>query len=688
MKIQVNRFKGMKPRSSPWLLAQNEAVLATDAKLWSGEIRPMSLPVGVADTTKLGAINTIFRWGSTLHGDDDNGSFTLMTQSGSDIVCTSEDHGLSAGDVIYIGGVLINSTEVLNAAGTGFNVSFLALEPDANGFTAPAYCTNSAGSNIPLTTEIATAAFSDQHYTVYSVTDSDNFVVEDITLPGIIQDYGEWRKTNGYWFAWTDAEASNGVEASYGPIPGDQLQHLYFTGLGAPRFTWNPVAILDGTDYPVVSYILGVPAPDDDAAVASVDGTSDGNVTSHSWVYTYVFRSGGGLEMEGPPSGATDVTDVGGGQTVTLSLPGTGPSGAYYTTGATKRIYRSQTTETGETLYYYVAEVDLATTSYEDTMGAFAEPLESYEYDPPPTGMHSIVTHPGGFMVGAVDNEVCFSEPFKAHAWPAAYRIALDSRIVGLIVYGQTVLVTTENHPYRVTGVDPRAMRASMIQTNATCMSRRSIIRWANYGVAWASTDGLMVASESGLPVNITENFLTKDEWQALNPRTFEAFEWNSCYFAIYTDKTSGKQKAVIIDPRGGDGAQGVGIVNASTDATTGYKDTASEKLFLWDEDSDKIVLWDGGVSNTPYTWRSRIFEAPQPVNLGVLQVIANTYTDLVATIYADDVQVGYVSLTSPTPIRPVSRNLKARRWEIVLTGTDHVREFTLAETVSELGYS
>jgi hypothetical protein len=219
-------------------------------------------------------------------------------------------------------------------------------------------------------------------------------------------------------------------------------------------------------------------------------------------------------------------------------------------------------------------------------------------------------------------------------------------------------------------------------------MSRRSLIRWSGFGVAWASTDGLMVAGEQGLPTNVTEGFLTKDEWQALNPRTFEAFEWNSCYFAIYTDPDSGEQRGIIIDPRGAGGISGVGLINVSTEATTGYKDTASEKLFLWDEDSDQIVLWDGGATTTPFTWRSRIYEAPMPVNLGVLQVIAKTYNNLSATIYADDVMVASVAIVSPEAVRPVSRNLRARRWEIVLEGEDYVREFTLAETVSELGGS
>lgn len=65
------------------------------------------------------------------------------------------------------------------------------------------------------------------------------------TLEGIVTDQ---------WMEWDTF-----VDVALGPIKGDSLDRIYYTGDGVPKITWN--VLQSSEPYPTVSYDLGIPQP-------------------------------------------------------------------------------------------------------------------------------------------------------------------------------------------------------------------------------------------------------------------------------------------------------------------------------------------------------------------------------------------------------------------------------------------
>lgn len=89
---------------------------------------------------------------------------------------------------------------------------------------------------------------------------------------------------NQYWLHWVTSELGSGmtnVDVARGPVPGDTTERTYFTGLDTPRVTNIELATTGmGTNYPISSLILGIPAPEDEPTlVVTVDDTDDNEVT-------------------------------------------------------------------------------------------------------------------------------------------------------------------------------------------------------------------------------------------------------------------------------------------------------------------------------------------------------------------------------------------------------------------------
>ena len=57
-----------------------------------------------------------------------------------------------------------------------------------------------------------------------------------------------------YWLQW-----GSYVDVTPGPIKGDDLDRVYYTGDGPPKITWN--TLQTAPPYPSVGYELGVPKP-------------------------------------------------------------------------------------------------------------------------------------------------------------------------------------------------------------------------------------------------------------------------------------------------------------------------------------------------------------------------------------------------------------------------------------------
>ena len=117
---------------------------------------------------------------------------------------------------------------------------------------------------------------------------------------------------------------------------------------------------------------------------------------------------------------------------------------------------------------------------------------------------------PNGFLAGFVHNQVWFSEPYLPHAWPTDYMLTTDSPIVGLGVYGSTLVVATTRQPYTISGTSPASMTQEKQPMSQPCVSKRSIA-YDQYGVLYASAYGVVALAAGQMDV-FTRPIVSQDE--------------------------------------------------------------------------------------------------------------------------------------------------------------------------------
>ena len=293
--------------------------------------------------------------------------------------------------------------------------------------------------------------------------------------------------------------------------------------------------------------------------------------------------------------------------------------------------------------------------------------------DPPNPATEGIRAHPAGFLVGFFGNTLCFSEFGAPHAWPIDYRLATNHDIVGLGVFGNTIAVVTKGWPYLVVGSDPSALSMVELEIEQACVGRRSIVDFGT-SIVYASPDGLILVDGSGA-TNLTASIWTRDQFQALVPSSFDAFNWEQQYLCFYDDGTV--QQAFIVNPY----APQEGVRYIDKYATGGYKDIEEDLLYLIID--NQIEKWDQSSTKLSYTWKSKPTYAVRPVNMSAAKVIADDYPVTVA-FFVDDVKRYTRVVGSVNPFR-LPAGFKGEKFEVTITGTNRVSEFIMATTMTEL---
>jgi hypothetical protein len=490
--------------------------------------------------------------------------------------------------------------------------------------------------------------------------------VKTLSKTGVIKTiyrFGQDRVADDdYWFSWYED-----VDVVRGAISGDAFERTYWTGEGYPRMTTSSIALSGGTNYPTNSYKLGVPAPAN-AITASIVGTGTGTAETRVYVYTYVTALG----EEGTPSPISNAVDVKFGQTVNLSGMSVAPSGNYNITS--KRIYRSVTGTKG-TDYLFVAEIGVATQTYVDSVLAanLGEVCPSKTWEPPPEGLQGLTMMANGIMAGFVGRDVYFSEPYKPHAWPVQYVQSVDYPVVAIGAFGASLAVGTTGNPYVINGVDPMQMTVVKVETPQSCVSKRSLVAM-NGGVMYASPDGIVLINGSGIQL-VTQQIMTKDDWQTYKPTSITASQLDGRYYAFYDNGTT--QGGFVLDLTG----EGATFWLTDQYCTAAYSDIRSDSLYL--AQGSAIKKWDYGSTPLTYKWKSKIFVTPQPINMMTAQVFATAYPVTFKT-YADGILKLTKSVTNERPFKLPS-GFKSKEWEIELSGTNPVNSVYMASSVYEL---
>jgi len=510
--IRVADFKGRIPKLHPRLLPVNFAQIARNTRLEGGTIGPMTAPATVftfpGPTAPLGFI----KFGGTFVGfDQPNVNATV---------------GPVAQDRLYYTG---DGFPKMRVAGVDYVL----------------------GVNPPTEAPVITT-------TKVSVTGTPTATAVTITAPPSGAVAAE--------FSYRYAAVVDGVEtvaseqsARVSRIAG---QHVTLSGLGLPagadlvrvyRIDHSAPSGASGRfglvmERPASAVVAGAITDDftaqpDGSRTPTYDNDAFRNSETVTYVYTYVT----GFGEESAPSPASEPIQIFPGEAISVAVNGH--------TQANRniqfiRIYRSRTSLSGVTDFYFLKELNSVTQTYADTLNQLlAETLPSADFDLPEPTMLGLISMPNGMMAAHAGRELLFCEPFQPHAWPNKYRLTTDTDIVGLGAFGSFLAVLTKGCPYIVQGSEPSLMIMEQFERSLPCVSRFSIADMG-FSIAYASHEGLVVVSQGGADV-VTRQLFSETQWRAMRPESFRASQIGGRYVFSYQPEVNGARFFGIIDLSG-----------------------------------------------------------------------------------------------------------------------------------------
>ena len=467
--------------------------------------------------------------------------------------------------------------------------------------------------------------------------------------------FGKNQPENQYWFKWTTP-----VNVARGPIAGDTEEKTYFSGSGLPQKTKFDMATGSGTDYPMVSYNLKVPAPTVAPTLTLVGGA--GPVVSETRAYVYTNVSAWGEESAPSPASIGTASS-----TMVAQLSGFSavPTGSYDITQ--RYIYRSVSSSSG-TNYYHVGTISAATTSFTDNVdiASIGEPLPSLDWDTPPDDLAGLIALPSGAMCGFSKKEVCFSVIGAPYAWPQKYYLTCDYNIVAVAAMGQGVIVLTDGFPYFINSSDPESAQMIRLDEEQSCVAARSVVSFGG-GVVYASPDGLVSITQSGTTI-LTKDLYDNETWRALSPANIFAVKHDNRYYGFLA---SG---GFILDTSGN-------FTFHDITATSAYVDPVLDQLYV--AVGNYINKWDAGTAKN-HVWKSKRHNLGKPEAFACAQIKANSFANTTFKMYVDGVLKYTKAVTSAEAFRLPS-GFKSRIYEFEISGTDHWTSAYVAGSMEEL---
>lgn len=411
----------------------------------------------------------------------------------------------------------------------------------------------------------------------------------------------------------------------------------------------------------------------EDPAVTTLGAQQDAAVVpvidTRFYIATYVTDWG----EESAPSPVSAMLEVDQNDQVLITVAPPPPSFNYITKC---RLYRSNVgSETAAFQFCYEGSIAPGTPMTHTDSAAPAELGEvcpSLTWLQPETTMSGLVGLPNGIMAGHFGNTVAFSEPFVPYAWPQEYQLTVESTVVGLGVFGQTLFVGTTGSPYFISGADSASMSAIKLDSSQACVSRRSIVALEG-GVIYASPDGLCLANESGVKL-ITRGMWSHKDWQALQPKTMFASSHEGAYVFATNNGTrvfifgDGKLTEVLLDE--------FGVSALYSDKSTGALCAAS---------GQNITASFKGSGLRTGRWRSKLITLSAQQPMAWAKVYGEQNSTFPATVrwYGDGGLRHTMTFTDLTPQR-----LPPGRWlehEVEIESKARITRVVVASTVEEL---
>jgi hypothetical protein len=404
-------------------------------------------------------------------------------------------------------------------------------------------------------------------------------------------------------YTYTYINHFGAIQEESGPAPASaEVQCGTGDSVTVSGFTWSGTYSRTGTLVTVTESLHGLQS----GMRVYLDFTS--GAAADGW-YTVTVTGANTYTVTTAASGTTS-----GDVTVLVKAP----AGQYNITH--RRIYRSLS-GTGSTTFNFVADVPIATTSYSDslTSAQIGEVMRSLNWAPPPNDLKGLVRMPNDIMAGFTGREVYFCEPGYPHAWPVEYMVTTEHDIVGLGVYGQSLVVLTKGNPYIISGITSESMSAEKVTIVEPCISARTIASDSE-GVTYASPNGFVEIGPNGVQV-LTKNIMLKDEFAQFSPLSGVAASTRGIYYMFFESGTYEdiNEGALIFDRNVP--ATPLTVTTLAAKAAYTNKDTGE----LYVVENGQIKLWDASAQNRlPFEWASKEFILPTPQNFGALELYAD----------------------------------------------------------------
>lgn len=432
---------------------------------------------------------------------------------------------------------------------------------------------------------------------------------------------------------------------------------------------------------------LGVLAPPS-PPTANANSVDSEETRSVAYITTFVNAFG---EESGPSVPSHDVV-IEDGQQVTVSFRYNPP--IEYDIQKV-RIYRRETGfNTGlekeqqlQTHWFFLAEVDVQTREYTDTTSIIdlGWAFEGADTREPPKALQNITAIPQtAILAGSVMNKVLFTRNLQPHNWELSQEITLDDNVISMGAVGNSLFVATDGHPYRIqadVGCDRRECRQVFRFAQSfpiiSCHTGSGAIT-TPFGFVYASTDGVVLLTESANPQIITSEVLSQDDWRQLAPHTTRFAYYKGALFVV-TQKIS-----FIL------------WIDSNTYADSKYKKmttisdvpvdmvvTRQDELLLL-QTGGTIVQWNAGDKLRPYRWVSA------DIDTGFLFDL----TRLRAKVLSGDTEISLISPRATTTRRfptgniiiPYGRHGRVPQFSVEVKGTGEVSEIVAGLSEIDIG--
>ena len=303
---------------------------------------------------------------------------------------------------------------------------------------------------------------------------------------------------------------------------------------------------------------------------------------------------------------------------------------------------------------------------------AVGSALQSALWAPPPSSMQGIVLMPNGWFAAFKENTLYMSEPYRPHAWP--YSMSFGKNIRGIAVAQQSLVVTTADGIYVVTGSTPASVQQIRLNTPQAGIAQRSMTP-VDGAVAYASNDGLVFVEGTSATIDISQKLFTRAIWRdryssILSDASMMLAYHDGCI--VMSSPTAAEGFTLRLD-------EGVGSLSRI--------DAAYNSMFVLPVTDSLYYSIGSGVyqfkagPNKTLDWWGKDWIFPGHATFGACYIRADGPTTV--TLYADGVVV-YTAIQSTGNFRLPSLP-RAMRWSVRLSGTYQISEFSMAQSMLEL---